>query len=330
LNGAFDVDGRVVDRADASAAPLGETFHSDNYAPHQGRRGQGRLNFFSFVCVRLDRPHLIFEMTEEGQLMGHEGLTVRYVDHHPTDLESIRSVRLATPEPQMTARRWYAEDLKLQAPVRRNIAIVEAFAAVARERFLGPGPWRILPDRPHRENFLTPDDDPRWIYHDVLVAIDPERELNNGLPSFWARNFDHLDLKPDQRVMQVGAGYPDGALAVFHGPPPYRALQRAGQGDIRGPDLRKRDTVLAAVKAWPVQDRACGKRSATAILDCGCARRHWANAGRDEETALRSNKETDPQEARANRSSQPLGPTPSRGVHRFQTGTVNPNQEADN
>jgi protein-L-isoaspartate(D-aspartate) O-methyltransferase len=163
---------------------------------------------------------LIFEMTEEGQLMGHEGLTVRYVDDHPADLESIRSARLATLEPQMTARRWYAEDLKLQAPVRRNIAIVEAFAAVARERFLGPGPWRILPDRPHRENFLTPDDDPRWIYHDVLVAIDPERELNNGLPSFWARNFDHLDLKPDQRVMQVGAGtgYYSAVLAEIVGP----------------------------------------------------------------------------------------------------------------
>src|SRR6516165_4403721 len=84
----------------------------------------------------------------------------------------------------------------------------------------------------------------------------------------------------------------------------YRAIQRAGRADNGGPDLRKRDTVLAAVKAWPVQGRACGKRSATAILDCGCARRHWASAGRDEETALRSNKETDPQEAKS-KSLQP-------------------------
>ncbi len=107
---------------------------------------------------------------------------------------------------EMTPRRWYAEDLRLQAPVRRNMAIVEAFAAVARERFLGPGPWRILLDRPHGENLLTPDDDPRWVYHDVLVEIDPTRGLNNGMPSFWARNFDHLDLRRDRRVMQVGAG----------------------------------------------------------------------------------------------------------------------------
>src|SRR5215468_2520512 len=110
---------------------------------------------------------------------------------------------------ETTPRRWYAEDLKLGAPVRRNMAIVEAFAAVARERFLGPGPWRILSDRlhnPRHDYFLTPDDDPRWIYHDVLVAIDHARGLNNGLPSLWARNFDHLDLERGQRVMQVGAG----------------------------------------------------------------------------------------------------------------------------
>jgi protein-L-isoaspartate(D-aspartate) O-methyltransferase len=117
------------------------------------------------------------------------------------------------------AQHYFAEDLKLRAPVRRNMAIVEAFATVARERFLGPGPWRILPDR--RDDYLqTPDDDPRWIYHDVLVAIDHTRGLNNGLPSFWAHNFDQLDLKRDQRVMQVGAGtgYYTAVLAEIVGP----------------------------------------------------------------------------------------------------------------
>jgi protein-L-isoaspartate(D-aspartate) O-methyltransferase len=152
--------------------------------------------------------------------MRHEGLTFRHVDDHPANLEAIRSAHAATPEQQMTARRWYAEDLKLQASVRRNMAIVEAFAAVARERFLGPGPWRILSDKYGGDYFLTPDDDPRWIYHDVLVAIDHARGLNNGLPSFWARNFDHLDLKRDHRVMQVGAGtgYYAAVLAEIVGP----------------------------------------------------------------------------------------------------------------
>src|SRR5262249_3492440 len=68
---------------------------------------------------------------------------------------------------------------------------------------------------------------------------------------------------------------------------------RAGRGDIRGPDLRKRDTVLAAVKDASRRRR----RWPSAILDCGCARCHSAYAGRDEETALRSNKETDVKKA---------------------------------
>src|SRR5262249_17380606 len=82
-------------------------------------------------------------------------------------------------------RRWYAEDLKLRAPVRRRMVIIEAFASVPRERFLGPGPWRLLPGDCPDAGFLTPDD-PRWLYHDTLVTIDQSRGLNNGLPSLWA------------------------------------------------------------------------------------------------------------------------------------------------
>jgi hypothetical protein len=40
-------------------------------------------------------------------------------------------------------------------------------------------------------------------------------------------------------------------------PAPPCALQRAGHADRRGPDPRKRDTVLAAVKAWPGSAGAC-------------------------------------------------------------------------
>jgi protein-L-isoaspartate(D-aspartate) O-methyltransferase len=103
-------------------------------------------------------------------------------------------------------RRWYAEDLRLRTPVTRNMSVVEAFAAVPREKFLGAGPWQIVPfSRPDRP-FMTPDDLAHWVYHDVLVAIDPARQLNNGMPSFWAHNFDHLDLRHGERVLQVGAG----------------------------------------------------------------------------------------------------------------------------
>ena len=115
-------------------------------------------------------------------------------------------------------RRWYAEDLRCRAPVLRNLQLIDAFAAVPRERFVGPGPWRIRPE-PY-EPFLTPDDDPRWLYHDVLVTIDASRNLNNGLPSFWARNLEHLNVARDERVLQVGAGtgYYSAVLAEIVGP----------------------------------------------------------------------------------------------------------------
>src|SRR5258708_33463740 len=82
----------------------------------------------------------------------------------------------------------------------------EAFAAVPRERFLGPGRWRWLPDRFPGAAFITPDDDPAWLYHDALVTIDTERALNNGLPSLWARSFDHLDWRRQKRVLRSAPG----------------------------------------------------------------------------------------------------------------------------
>ena len=117
-------------------------------------------------------------------------------------------------------RRWYADDLRLRAPVLRNLALVEAFATVPRENFLGPGPWTIVPFNRPDEPFTTQDDAPHWLYHDVLVAIDPEKALNNGQPSFWARNFEHLDLRRGERVLQIGAGtgYYSAILAEMVGP----------------------------------------------------------------------------------------------------------------
>ena len=54
--------------------------------------------------------------------------------------------------------------------------------------------------------WTTNDADPRRLCHDVLVAIDETRQLNNGQPSLWAARFDQLGLKPGDRVIHVGAG----------------------------------------------------------------------------------------------------------------------------
>lgn len=117
-------------------------------------------------------------------------------------------------------RRWYAEGLRLRGLVTRNLSVIEAFAVVPRERFLGPGPWNILSEYDFETPFTTPDDAPHWLCHDVLVVIDPTRSLNNGMPSFWAHKLDQLDLRRGERVLQVGAGtgYFSAVLAEIVGP----------------------------------------------------------------------------------------------------------------
>jgi protein-L-isoaspartate(D-aspartate) O-methyltransferase len=110
-------------------------------------------------------------------------------------------------DPDLTQlRRFYAEELRAAAPVRHNASVVEAFATVPRERFLGPGPWRIIPPKRMDAAYVTDDADPAHLYHDVLVAIDETRSLNNGEPALWARLFDQLEIRPGERIMQVGAG----------------------------------------------------------------------------------------------------------------------------
>src|SRR5262245_40395933 len=105
------------------------------------------------------------------------------------------------------ARRAYAIELKYLARIR-SPALVEAFASVPREHFLGPGPWQILgPLRTiDAAYWVTEDADPRHLYHNILVAIDASRGLNNGQPSFWAYNFDSLAPQPGEQAIHIGCG----------------------------------------------------------------------------------------------------------------------------
>ena len=90
--------------------------------------------------------------------------------------------------------------------------IEAAFAAVPREPFAGPGPWSILVidqwnnSRNGSSYVQTPDDDPAFLYQDVLVALDPSRGINIGQPSLHAHCLDALAPQPGQTVLQVGAG----------------------------------------------------------------------------------------------------------------------------
>jgi protein-L-isoaspartate(D-aspartate) O-methyltransferase len=108
-------------------------------------------------------------------------------------------------DPIGEARHRYAEELRFTAKVGSR-AVIDAFATVPREHFFGPGPWRILSPMAIAEYWTTEDADPRHVYHDVLIAIDEERRLNNGQPSLWARLYDQLELTRGSHVVHVGAG----------------------------------------------------------------------------------------------------------------------------
>jgi protein-L-isoaspartate(D-aspartate) O-methyltransferase len=116
------------------------------------------------------------------------------------------------------ARRRYAEELIYTAHLT-SPAVIEAFARVPRERFLGPGPWRIYQSSA-RSYWTTADADPRHLYHDVLVAIDEARRLNNGQPSFLAFLIQALDVREGDHAVHVGAGtgYFTAILAELVGP----------------------------------------------------------------------------------------------------------------
>jgi protein-L-isoaspartate(D-aspartate) O-methyltransferase len=123
-------------------------------------------------------------------------------------------------------RLFYARYVAAKAGAR-DPRIEQAFAAVPREPFAGPGPWSVLalgywspPSSPGNGYVSTPGDDPAFLYQDTLVALDAARGINIGEPSFHARCLDQLALLEGQAVVQVGAGagYYTALLAHLVGP----------------------------------------------------------------------------------------------------------------
>ena len=117
-------------------------------------------------------------------------------------------------------RRAFAHGLRNAG--RRSPRLLEAFATVPRERFVGAGPWklgRITPQgRTAYEQTATAE--PFEVYVDTVIAIDESRGLNNGEPSSLAEWIDALAVVPGETVVHVGAGtgYYTAILAEMTGP----------------------------------------------------------------------------------------------------------------
>lgn len=153
------------------------------------------------------------------------------------------------------ARRWFAEEIRAVAHLESD-ALVEAFARVPREAFLGAGPWQIARSfelaAPYR---TTVDADPRHLYHNVLVAIDPARQLHNGLPSALAQWIEAAGIRTGDRVLHIGGGlgYYTAILAELAGP----------TGSVVGYEV---DAALAAraeaaLRPWPAVRLVAGDAS---------------------------------------------------------------------
>ena len=101
-----------------------------------------------------------------------------------------------------TRRRFYARLVTATAGVA-DPGIIEAFASVRREQFVGPGPWQI----PVEGGYITSDtDDPAILYQDINIGLAPERGINNGQPSLHAKCLGASAPKTGDVVVHVGAG----------------------------------------------------------------------------------------------------------------------------
>lgn len=119
-------------------------------------------------------------------------------------------------------RRFYAEEIRYAANLSTP-ALIEAFARVPREKFLGPGPWKIAgADLTGGGTIYIPteDADPRRVYHNVAIGLDPARNLNNGQPGSLAHWIEALGLRAGDRVFHLGCGvgYFTAILAETVGP----------------------------------------------------------------------------------------------------------------
>lgn len=166
------------------------------------------------------------------------------------------------------ARRFYAALLAAQAG-SADSRIERAFATVPREDFLGPGPWRVVVSpwsaRTGSSLVATPNADPVYIYRNALVALDPDKGINNGEPLLHMMWMARVAPRPGETVCHIGAGggyysallsllvAPDGALTAFEIEPglaaraarnlaPY-ANVKVVHGDAVALDLPRSDVI---------------------------------------------------------------------------------------
>ena len=113
-----------------------------------------------------------------------------------------------------------------------------------RERFAGAGPWHIWTPQGYA---VTASDDPEALYRDVVVALDKDKGINIGEPSYHARCLNALMVRSGETVVHIGGGVgyytailselvgPTGTVVSFEIEPSLVARARsnlAGRGNV--------------------------------------------------------------------------------------------------
>ena len=98
----------------------------------------------------------------ENRRTGHVILGLDRLTSHAAQMDREPELKII--------RRAFAKQVKAACGIR-NPRVEAAFAAVAREDFLGPGPWQIM--RWGCGYRATPDPDPAYLYTDDVIGILP-------------------------------------------------------------------------------------------------------------------------------------------------------------
>ena len=99
-------------------------------------------------------------------------------------------------------RAEFGRSMAASAGLGHDSPVAKVFAAIPRESFVGPPPWRIFGSE--GDGILV--NDPALLYQDVLVQIKADAAINNGQPSLHALCFAALRVVPGEAAVHVGAG----------------------------------------------------------------------------------------------------------------------------
>ena len=245
-----------------------------------------------FYTPEADGPVDKVQLTQVGRALKHLG-----IEHIPA----------YSPEARGRSERMFGtlQDRLIKELAQAGISEMAAANAWIREVYLPRHNARFAkPPALPQSAFVTAD---AAVLAETLCVQDERVVARDNTVSYGGLKLQ-LPPKPAAPSLRQGAGAGARISGQHACGVPRPALPRPrrcrGPGNRGSPDAPKRDTVLAAVKAWPGNHETGASRTVTvpAILDAGCARRHFGCAGRDEETAARSNQDTARQQDRDRRN----------------------------